>query len=81
MNSGEADEWPAKEFRIIEVLSKGNTVYVLSNATQTDYQVDLNYNAYTVTRLMFNDNDKVVEAANLTEGRFILEQTGFEISR
>ena len=30
---------------------------------------------------MFNDNDKVVEAANLTEGRFILEQTGFEISR
>ncbi|SVA25289.1 uncharacterized protein METZ01_LOCUS78143 [marine metagenome] len=81
MNSGEADEWPAKEFRIIEVLSKGNTVYVLSNATQTDYQVDLNYNAYTVTRLMFNDNDKVVEVANLTEGRFILEQTGFEISR
>jgi len=81
MNSAEADEWPAKKFRIIEVLSKGNTVYVLSNATQTDYQVDLDYNAYTVTRFMFNDNDRVVEVANLTEGRFILEQTGFKISR
>ena len=81
MNSAEADEWPAKEFRIIEVLSKGNTVYVLSNASQTDYQVDLDYNAYTVHRLMFNEDGKVIEIANLSEDRFVLEQTGFKITR
>jgi hypothetical protein len=81
MNSAEADEWPAKEFRIIEVLSKGNTVYVLSNASQTDYQVDLDYNAYTVHRLMFNEGGKVIEIANLSEDRFVLEQTGFKITR
>jgi|TARA_B100001245_G_scaffold18565_1_gene12228 hypothetical protein len=81
MNAAEADEWPAKEFRIIEVLSKGNTVYVLSNASQTDYQVDLDYNAYTLHRLMFNEDGKVIEIANLSEDRFILEQTGFKITR
>ena len=81
MDSGEANEWPALEFRIIEVLSKGNTVYVLSNATQTDYQVDLNYNHYTVTRFMFNESGEVVEVATLSEDRFVLEQTGYKISR
>ena len=81
MNAAEADEWPAKEFRIIEVLSKGNTVYVLSNASQTDYQVDLDYNAYTLHRLMFNEGGKVIEIANLSEDRFVLEQTGFKITR
>ena len=81
INSAEADEWPAKEFRIIDVLSKGNIVYVLSNATQTDYNVDLDYNVYTVNRFMFNDDGEVIEIANLSEDRFVLEQTGFNITR
>ena len=81
MNFAEADEWPAKEFRIIDVLSKDNIVYVLSNATQTDYNVDLDYNVYTVHRFMFNDDGKVIEIANLSEDRFVLEQTGFTITR
>ncbi|MED6343444.1 MAG: hypothetical protein VX658_03700, partial [Pseudomonadota bacterium] len=75
MNSGDAESWPAKKFRIIEVLSKDNIVYVLSHATQTDDMVDLDFMAYTVTRFMFNENGKVVEVANLTEDRFVLEQT------
>jgi hypothetical protein len=37
--------------------------------------------AYTVTRFMFNDFCKVVEVANLTEDRFVLEQTGYTITR
>ncbi len=81
MNFAEADEWPAKEFRIIDVLSKDNIVYVLSNATQTDYNVDLDYNVYTVHRFMFNDDGQVIEIANLSEDRFVLEQTGFTITR
>ena len=81
MNSGDADSWPAKEFRIIEVLSKDNIVYVLSHATQTDNMVDLDFMAYTVTRFMFNEKGKVVEVANLTEDRFVLEQTGYTITR
>ena len=81
MNSGDADSWPAKEFRIIEVLSKDNIVYVLSHATQTDDMVDLDFMAYTVTRFMFNEDGKVVEVANLTEDRFVLEQTGYSITR
>ena len=70
-----------KKFRIIEVLSKDNIVYVLSHATQTDDMVDLDFMAYTVTRFMFNENGKVVEVANLTEDRFVLEQTGYTITR
>jgi len=81
MNSGDADSWPAKKFRIIEVLSKDNIVYVLSHATQTDNTVDLDYMAYTVTRFMFNEEGKVIEVANLTEDRFVLEQTGYTITR
>ena len=81
MNSGDGDSWPAKKFRIIEVLSKDNVVYVLSHATQTDNMVDLDYMAYTVTRFMFNQEGKVIEVANLTEDRFVLEQTGYTITR
>ena len=81
MNSGDADSWPAKKFRIIEVLSKNNIVYVLSHATQTDNMVDLDFMAYTLTRFMFNEDGKVVEVANLTEDRFVLEQTGYSITR
>lgn len=81
MESGNTEEWAAKGFRIIETLSKHNIVYVLSHATQTDYQVDLDYKAYTLNRFVFNENGKVSELANLTEDRFILEQTGFKISR
>ena len=81
MNSGDADSWPAKKFRIIEVLSKNNIVYVLSHAIQTDNIVDLDFMAYTVTRFMFNEDGKVVEVANLTEDRFVLEQTGYSITR
>ena len=46
-----------------------------------DYQVDLDYKAYTLNRFVFNEDGKVSELANLTEDRFILEQTGFKISR
>lgn len=81
MNSGDADSWPAKKFRIVEVLSKENIVYVLSHATQTDNIVDIDFMAYTVTRFMFNEDGKVVEVANLTEDRFVLEQTGYSITR
>jgi len=81
MNSGNTEEWAAKAFRIIEVLSKHNIVYVLSHATQTDYQVNLDYKAYTLNRFVFDENGKVKEMANLSEDRFILEQTGFKISR
>ena len=78
--SGDADSWPAKEFRIIEVLSKDNIVYVLSHATQTDNMVDLIY-GHAIYKIHVNEKGKVVEVANLTEDRFVLEQTGYAITR
>ena len=45
------------------------------------YNVDLDYNVYTVNRFMFNDDGEVIEIANLSEDRFVLEQTGFNITR
>ena len=41
----------------------------------------LPFEAHQVTRMVFNESGKVTAIANLTEDRFVLEQTGYTISR
>ena len=41
----------------------------------------LPFEAHQVTRMVFNESGKVTAIASLTEDRFVLEQTGYNISR
>ena len=62
-------------------MSKDNIVYVLHWAKDTDQVSGLPYEAYTVTRFVFNEEGLVERIGNLSEDRFVLEQQGYTISR
>ena len=82
MENGDADNWPADKFNMIEVSStEEGAVWVLSAATNTEEATGLSASAYTATRFMFNDEGKVIWVANLSEDRFVLEQQGYSITR
>ena len=82
MESGDADNWPADKFNVIEVSSTDEgAIWVLSSATNTEEETGLSASAYTATRFMFNDEGKVTWIANLSEDRFVLEQQGYSITR
>ena len=81
MNSAVAENWKPDEANIIEVMSKDNIVYVLHWAKDTDQVSGLPYEAYTVTRFVFNEEGLVERLGNLSEDRFVLEQQGYTISR
>ena len=81
MNTALAENWTPDEANIIEVVSKDNIVYVLHWAKDTDDNSGLPFEAYTVTRFVFNDEGQVERIANLSEDRFVLEQQGYKISR
>ena len=76
-----AENWKPDEANIIEVISEDNIVYVLHWAKDIDDDSGLPYEAYTVTRFVFNEDVKVERIANLSEDRFVLEQQGYNISR
>jgi len=81
MNSADSDNWVPDEFNIIEVLAKDNIVYVLDHSKRTELSSGLPFKAYRVTRFVFNEDGDVSEFGSLSEGRFILEQQGYSISR
>jgi hypothetical protein len=81
MNTALAENWKPDEANIVEVMSKDNVVYVLHWAKDTDEDSSLPYEAYTVTRFVFNEEGQVERIANLSEDRFVLEQQGYTISR
>ena len=81
MNSAVAENWKPDEANIVEVMSKDNIVYVLHWAKDTDQVSGLPYEAYTVTRFVFNEEGLVERIGNLSEDRFVLEQQGYTISR
>ena len=80
LKSGDADEW-AYDLKINEVLSKDNIVYVWSTGKDVDTVVDLPFEQHVVTRFVFNEEGKVQGIGSLSEDRFVLEQTGYNISR
>ena len=69
------------EGKIVEVISKDNIVYVVHHVEDTDSQNGMSYEAYYISRLEFNDKGQVLNTRGLGEDRFVLEQTGFSISR
>ena len=81
MNAALAEDWKPDEANIVEVVSKDNIVYVLHWAKDTDDNSGLPFEAYTVTRFVFNDEGQVERIGNLSEDRFVLEQQGYKISR
>ena len=81
MNTALAEDWKPDEANIVEVVSKDNIVYVLHWAKDTDNNSGLPFEAYTVTRFVFNDEGQVERIGNLSEDRFVLEQQGYRISR
>ena len=81
MNTALAEDWKPDEANIVEVVSKDNIVYVLHWAKDTDDNSGLPFEAYTVTRFVFNDEGQVERIGNLSEDRFVLEQQGYKISR
>ena len=80
LESGDASNWSA-ELKVNEVVSKGSVVYVWTTRKDRDDKVDLPFEAHIVTRFFFNDAGQVEAIANLSEDRFVLEQTGYSISR
>jgi hypothetical protein len=62
-------------------MSKDNVVYVLHWAKDIDDDSGLPYEAFTVTRFIFNEEGQVELIGNLSEDRFVLEQQGYTISR
>ena len=81
MNTALAENWKPDEANIVEVMSKDNVVYVLHWAKDIDEDSSLPYEAYTVTRFIFNEEGQVERIGNLSEDRFVLEQQGYTISR
>ena len=67
IESANAEDWPVNEGRIVEVMSKDKVVYVVHEVKDTDNQNGMVY--------------EVASTRSMGEDRFVLEQTGFSISR
>ena len=80
LEMGDADDWGV-ELKVNEVLSKANVVYVWTTINSVDTQVNLPFEQHVVTRFVFNDEGQVEAIGNISEDRFVLEQTGYTISR
>jgi hypothetical protein len=81
MASADDDNWGPEKWELHEAVGQGNVVYVWTQAWDTDEVSGLPFEAHQVTRMVFNESGKVTAIANLSEDRFVLEQTGYTISR
>ena len=81
ISQGDRENWGVDSFRIDEVLSEGNVVYVVSSYTDTEDDTGIEFTERTMTRFVFNDDGKVSWVGGLGESRFVLEQLGFTITR
>ncbi len=80
INNADADEWSSK-IKINEVLSKGDVVYVWSTVNDVDAKLGLPFEVHVVQRFVFNKDGLVTRVGSLSEDRFLLEQTGWTITR
>ncbi|MGI9263511.1 MAG: hypothetical protein ACR2QU_01195, partial [Gammaproteobacteria bacterium] len=81
IDRGDAETWPVEEGRIVEVLSKDNVVYVVHEIKDMDDDSGLPFENKVISRFEFNDKGQVVRFSGMGESRFVLEQTGYTISR
>lgn len=75
------DTWAVEKGKIVEVLSKGNVVYVADETKDTDDVSGLPFENRSITRFEFNGDGKVVNVRSMGESRFVLEQLGYTIER
>ncbi len=81
LNGGDAETWAPDKWVLHEAVGVGSVVYVWTQRWDTDETSGLPVDQHTVTRFGFNDMGKVSVISNLSEDRFVLEQTGWTISR
>tara|TARA_E500000178_G_scaffold343114_1_gene389398 strand:- start:83 stop:823 length:741 start_codon:yes stop_codon:yes gene_type:complete len=81
MEGADGDDWGDEKFTLHEAVGDGNVVYVWTEIMNTDDTTGLPVETHVVTRFLFNDDGKVAAIANLREDRFMLEQSGFSITR
>jgi len=83
MNDAVAEDWPAIDYKIIEVAGnpKEKVVYVWSwnKSMNTLYNKEAESNV--VTRFRFNDDGQVVALSNLSEELLVQNQLGFRLTR
>jgi membrane-associated protease RseP (regulator of RpoE activity) len=76
-----ADDWAADSCKVTEIIEEGDVVYMTSEFTDTEEETGYQYTGRNVTRFKFNSDGKIAEAWTMGEGRFILEQLGYTITR
>lgn len=81
LRMGDAENWPADECEVIEAVGEGNVVYVYDRFSDTEADTGIPYEQRAVTRFEFNDDGEISKVWSLDEGRFVLEQLGYTISR
>ena len=80
-NRSNEDDWGSDTLNIKETIAEGNVVYVRFETIDVDQDVGLPYEEESVVRFVFNQDGKVTEVWGLSEDRYVLEQTGYTISR
>lgn len=79
--SGDAETWAPDKWELHEAVGEGDVVYVWTQSWDVDEESGLSVDEHRVARFQFNDAGQVIALANLGEDRFVLEQTGWTISR
>lgn len=77
----DAEDWPADSCSVVEVVAEGNVVYVHREWSDTESETGYKFKQRDVTRFEFNEAGQVSKLWGLGEGRFVLEQLGYTISR
>jgi len=77
----DADDWPADSCSVVEVVAEGKVVYVHSESSYTESETGYKFKQRDVQRFEFNEAGQVSKLWGLGEGRFVLEQLGYTISR
>jgi len=75
------DDWSPDRFVIHDVIAQGDVAYVWSTIWDTDNVTDVPFETHAITRIRFNAEGQIYRLATVTEERFVLEQTGWNISR
>ena len=83
IESSDADDWGADEYKIIEVAAnrKENVVYAWTWHKFTDDITGLQYEENQVTRFQFDDDGQVVARGDMSEESLVQSQLGFKVSR
>lgn len=81
MSSRNGEDWGDDSFTLNEIVANQDVAYAWTTIANTEEATGRMIETHVVTRFQFNADGKIVAIASLREGRFILEQRGFSITR